>query len=240
MIEFKGVTKKFGQKAAVNKVNFVVNDGELFTILGPNGAGKTTTLKLLTGLLQPDEGEILIDGKFIGKEPEAFKSIIGYIPDEPFIYPELSGREFVYFVARIYKMDRAEIENNFKELLKVFKVEEWIDYPSAEYSHGMRQKVIFMQALIHNPRILVIDEPLVGLDPSSGRTIKETLRNFVKRGNIVVMSTHTLSLAEQISDKICLIDEGIVQGVERMQELLSEGFRSLEEAYFSFTGGPND
>jgi len=240
MIEFKGVTKKFGQKAAVNKVNFVVNDGELFTILGPNGAGKTTTLKLLTGLLQSDDGEILIDGKFIGKEPEAFKSIIGYIPDEPFIYPELSGREFVYFVARIYKMDRAEIENNFKELLKVFKVEEWIDYPSSEYSHGMRQKVIFMQALIHNPRILVIDEPLVGLDPSSARTIKETLRNFVKRGNIVVMSTHTLSLAEQISDRICLIDEGVVQGVERMQELLREGFRSLEEAYFSFTGGPND
>jgi len=240
MIEFKGVTKKFGQKTAVNKVDFVVNDGELFTILGPNGAGKTTTLKLLTGLLQPDEGKIFIDGKNIGKEPEVFKSIIGYIPDEPFIYPELSGREFVYFVARIYKMDKEEIEHNFEELLKVFNVDEWIDYPSAEYSHGMRQKVIFMQALIHNPKILVIDEPLVGLDPSSARIIKKTLRSFVKTGNIVVMSTHTLSLAEEISDRICLIDEGIIQGVERMQELLREGFKSLEEAYFSFTGGLND
>ncbi|MEJ2355742.1 MAG: ABC transporter ATP-binding protein, partial [candidate division WOR-3 bacterium] len=154
MIEIKNLSKKFGKVKAVDNLNLVINPGELFTFLGPNGAGKTTTVKMITGLILPTEGEIFIKGIDMLKEPEKAKSVIAYIPDEPFLYPELTGREFIFFVSRLYDMEKKTIEERSERLLSEFGIKEWIDFPSSEYSHGMRQKVIFLQALIHNPDVI--------------------------------------------------------------------------------------
>jgi ABC-2 type transport system ATP-binding protein len=238
MIELKNLSKSFGKVKAVNNLNLVVSQGELFTFLGPNGAGKTTTVKMITGLILPTDGEIYIKGIDILKEPEKAKRVIAYIPDEPFLYPELSGREFIFFVSRLYELEKKTIEERMENLLEEFGIGEWIDAPSSEYSHGMRQKVIFLQALIHNPDVVVIDEPMVGLDPVSARTVKRLLRERVDLGASVFMSTHSLSLAEEISDKVGVIDNGVLLGIGKVSELkksMGKTYSSLEEVYFKLT-----
>jgi ABC-2 type transport system ATP-binding protein len=238
MIELKNLSKTFGKVKAVDNLNLVISKGELFTLLGPNGAGKTTTVKMITGLILPSEGEIFIKGIGLLKEPEKAKSIIAYIPDEPFLYPELTGREFIFFVSRLYELEKKTIEKRMEKLFREFGIEKWIDFPSSEYSHGMRQKVIFMQALIHNPDVIVIDEPMVGLDPVSARTVKRILRERVAGGVSVFMSTHSLSLAEEISDRVGVIDKGILIETGEVSELkksMGENYSSLEEVYFKLT-----
>ncbi len=238
MIELKNLSRSFGKVKAVNNLNLVVSPGELFAFLGPNGAGKTTTVKMITGLILPTEGEIYIKGIDILKEPEKAKSVIAYIPDEPFLYPELTGREFIFFVSRLYELEKKTIEERMERLLEEFGVEEWIDSPSSEYSHGMRQKVIFLQALIHNPDVMVIDEPMVGLDPVSARTVKKLLRERVTGGASVFMSTHSLSLAEEISDRVGVIDKGVLLETGKVSELkksMGATYSSLEEVYFKLT-----
>jgi ABC-2 type transport system ATP-binding protein len=238
MIELKNLSKSFGEVKAVNNLNLVISKGELFTLLGPNGAGKTTTVKMITGLILPTEGEIFIKGINLLKEPERAKSLIAYIPDEPFLYPELTGREFIFFVCRLYELDKKTIEERMEYLFKEFGVEKWIDFPSSEYSHGMRQKVIFIQALIHNPGVLVIDEPMVGLDPVSARTVKKILRERVDSGVSVFMSTHSLSLAEEISDRVGVIDNGVLIQTGEVSELkksMGKDYSTLEEFYFKLT-----
>lgn len=238
MIELKNLSKNYGKVRAVNDLNLVISPGELFAFLGPNGAGKTTTVKMITGLILPTEGEIFIKGIDLLKEPEKAKSVIAYIPDEPFLYPELTGREFIFFVSRLYELDKKTIEKRLEQLLNDFGAEKWIDFPSSEYSHGMRQKVIFMQALIHNPDVIVIDEPMVGLDPISARTVKELLRERVSSGVSVFMSTHSLPLAEEISDRVGVIDNGtlIETGkVSELKESRGKTYTSLEEVYFKLT-----
>jgi len=235
MIKFENVVKRYGKKVALDGVSFEILKGELFTLLGPNGAGKTTTLKLMAGLLKPDGGEIIVDGLRNFEDPETVKSLIGYIPDEPFIYPELSGREFVYFVGGLFDLDRKTLQRRFEELMERFEIGDWVDTPASGYSHGMRQRILFVQALIHEPDILIIDEPMVGLDPKGARIVKEVLREWVERGKTVVMSTHTLSLAEEISDRICLINRGKIAGVVEIERISEKGFSDVEELYFSFT-----
>ncbi len=238
MIELKNLSKSYGKVRAVNDLNLVISPGELFTFLGPNGAGKTTTVKMITGLILPTEGEIFIKGIDLLKEPEKAKRVIAYIPDEPFLYPELTGREFIFFVSRLYELEKKTIEKRMERLLKDFGVEKWIDFPSSEYSHGMRQKVIFMQALIHNPDVIVIDEPMVGLDPISARTVKKLLRERVSSGASVFMSTHSLPLAEEISDRVGVIDNGVLietGKVSELKESRGKTYTSLEEVYFKLT-----
>jgi ABC-2 type transport system ATP-binding protein len=238
MIELKNLSKSYGKVKAVKNLNLVIQPGELFTFLGPNGAGKTTTVKMITGLILPTEGEIFIKGIDLLKEPERAKSAIAYIPDEPFIYPELTGREFIFFVSRLYELEKKTIEKELERLFEEFGIEKWIDSPSSEYSHGMRQKVIFMQAFIHNPDVIVIDEPMVGLDPVSIRTVKKLLRERVSAGASVFMSTHSLSLAEEISDRVGVIDNGVLLQTGKVSELkknMGATYSSLEEVYFKLT-----
>ncbi len=238
MIELKNLSKNFGEVKAVKNLNLVIPRGELFTFLGPNGAGKTTTVKMITGLILPTEGEIFIKGINLLKEPERAKSIIAYIPDEPFLYPELTGREFIFFVCRLYELDKKTIEKRMEHLFEEFGIEKWIDFPSSEYSHGMRQKVIFIQALIHNPGVIVIDEPMVGLDPVSARTVKKLLRERVESGVSIFMSTHSLSLAEEISDRVGVIDNGVLIETGKVSELkknMGKDYSTLEEVYFKLT-----
>lgn len=238
MIKIKNLSKHFGKTKAVNSLTLDVFDGELFTLLGPNGAGKTTTVKMITGLIIPTEGEIQIEGINLLKDPEKAKKKIAYIPDEPFLYPELTGREFVFFVSRLYGMEKETIKERIESLFEIFRVKDWIDLPASEYSHGMRQKVIFIQALIHNPEVMVIDEPMVGLDPVSARTVKKLLRDRVAKGTSVFMSTHSLVLAEEISDRVGVIDQGylIKKGtVSELKESTGTTDSTLEEIYFKLT-----
>jgi ABC-2 type transport system ATP-binding protein len=238
MIELKNLSKNFGNTKAVSNLNLVVPPGEMFTLLGPNGAGKTTTVKMITGLILPSAGEIFIKGIDLLKEPEKAKSLIAYIPDEPFLFPELTGREFIFFVSRLYGLEKKTIEERMEYLFREFRIDKWIDFPSSEYSHGMRQKVIFIQALIHNPDLIVIDEPMVGLDPVSTRTVRKILKERTSGGAVVFMSTHSLSLAEEISDRVGVIDNGNLIEIGKVSELkerMGETYSSLEEVYFKLT-----
>lgn len=238
MVKIENLSKHFGKTKAVNNLNLQVLDGELFTLLGPNGAGKTTTVKMITGLISPTEGEIHINKVNLLEKPEKAKQMISYIPDEPFLYPELTGREFIFFVSRLYGMEKETIKKRMEYLFEEFRVDGWIDVPSSEYSHGMRQKVIFVQALIHNPAVLVIDEPMVGLDPVSARTVKSLLKDIVSKGVSVFMSTHSLSLAEEISDRVGIIDKGCLIGkgtVAELKESVGTTDSTLEEVYFKLT-----
>ena len=238
MIELKNLSKTFGKVKAVNNLSLLVPPGELFAFLGPNGAGKTTTVKMITGLILPTEGNVFIKGIDLLKEPERAKLSIAYIPDQPFLYPELTGREFIFFVSRLYDMEKKTIEKRMDCLFEEFGVKEWIDFPSSEYSHGMKQKVIFIQALIHEPDVIVIDEPMVGLDPVSARAVKKLLRKRVDEGVSVFMSTHSLSLAEEISDRVGVIDNGVLIETGKVSELKkgAEGtYATLEEVYFKLT-----
>ena len=235
MIKFENVVKRYGKKIALDGVSFEILPGELFTFLGPNGAGKTTTMKLIAGLLKPGSGDIVIAGLKNFEDPERIKSFIGYIPDEPFIYPELSGREFVYFVGGLFGIDRRTLKYRFEELMTRFEIGDWVDTPASGYSHGMRQRILFVQALIHDPDILIIDEPMVGLDPKGAKIVKDVLRDRVASGKTVVMSTHTLSLAEEVADRVCLINGGKIVGIVEVERLSEKGFSDVEELYFSFT-----
>lgn len=235
MIELDNVSKAFGNLYAVKNVTLKVNNGELFTLLGPNGAGKTTTVKMITGLIKPTEGKVIINGIDIEEFPEKAKEIISYIPDQPFLYPELTGREFIIFVSRLYGMNKKEINKRMNILIDEFRIGEWIDFPASLYSHGMRQKVIFIQALIHNPKIIVIDEPMVGLDPISARIVKSILRDRVENGISVFMSTHSLDIAEEISDRVGVIDGGKLIEVGSIEKLLKTPSATLEDVYFAIT-----
>ncbi|TEU00027.1 MAG: ABC transporter ATP-binding protein [Candidatus Stahlbacteria bacterium] len=240
MIELQNVTRTFGKLYAVKNLNLKIPDGELFTLLGPNGAGKTTTVKMITGLIKPSVGKIFINGIDVSEFPEKAKEIISYIPDQPFLYPELTGREFIIFVSRLYRMEQKDITMGMESLIDVFRIGDWIDLPASMYSHGMRQKVIFIQALIHNPEVIVIDEPMVGLDPVSARIVKKILRERVRNGVTVFMSTHSLDVAEEISDRVGVIDEGKLIEVGSMEKLLKTPSSTLEDLYFSITEGePN-
>lgn len=235
MIELQNVTRTFGKLYAVKDLNLKIPDGELFTLLGPNGAGKTTTVKMITGLIKPSVGKIFINGIDVSEFPEKVKEIISYIPDQPFLYPELTGREFIIFVSRLYRMEQKDIMMRMESLIDEFRIGDWIDLPASMYSHGMRQKVIFIQALIHNPEVIVIDEPMVGLDPVSARIVKKILRERVRNGVTVFMSMHSLDVAEEISDRVGVIDEGKLIEVGSMEKLLKTPSSTLEDLYFSIT-----
>lgn len=232
----KGLKKSFNNVWAVKDFNLELTSGEIFVLLGPNGAGKTTTLKLIAGLLHPTSGEIKIEGIDVEKDPIKTKSLIGYVPDEPFIYNKLTGREFINFVAGIYSMKKENYERRTDELFKKLEIGNWIDEFSETYSHGMKQKVIMCQLFLHNPDLVLIDEPLVGLDPKSGKIIREIFFELKEHGKTLFICTHTLSFAKEIASRIGIISAGELKFVGNLEELSKiSGAKDIEEIYLKLS-----
>lgn len=208
MIELINVTKKFGDFTAIDNLNLKVSDGEFFGFLGPNGAGKTTTIKMITGLYAPTRGQIFVNGIDIQKNPLQAKLHIGYIPDEPFLYDKLTGLEYLYFSGGLYKLEKNFLKNQIEELIERLDLSDWIYKLTEEYSRGMRQRIAIASALLHNPSVIVIDEPIVGLDPQSAVIVKKILREKANQGAAIFMSTHLLTIVEELCDRIAIIKNG--------------------------------
>ena len=240
MLRLESVTKRYGSFTAVDSLDLVVPRGEIFGFLGPNGAGKTTTIRMVAGVLQPSEGAIHLGGISLLDDPTAAKSRLGYVPDRPFLYSKLSGSEFLSFVAGLWGQDGPETRERADRLLALFDLTEWKDELIESYSHGMRQKLLISSAFLHGPEIIVVDEPMVGLDPRSARILKDLLRKYVDRGGTVFLSTHTLEVAEALCDRIAIIHQGKVIALGTMDELRAEadaGGAHLEEIFLRVTGG---
>jgi ABC-2 type transport system ATP-binding protein len=239
MIQLKALTKRYGTFTAVDAINLEVPGGQLFGFLGPNGAGKTTTLRMIAGILRPTTGTVHINGIDIAKDPGAAKAVLGYIPDRPFIYEKLTGAEFLRFVAGLYGQDGPVIERRMTELLALFDLLEWRDELVESYSHGMRQKLIISSAFLHKPKVIVVDEPMVGLDPKASRILKDLFREYTKRGHTIMMSTHTLEVAETVCDRVAIIHGGRIRAAGTMDELyesVGAGAKGLEELFLRLTG----
>lgn len=240
MIELRDLSKTYGRFTAVDRLTLEVPRGELFGFLGPNGAGKTTTLRMIAGILQPTGGTVTIAGADIHQSPEAAKAKLGFVPDRPYVYEKLTGAEFLRFVAALYGQEGPAVERRMDELLDLFELAPWKDELTESYSHGMRQKLLLSSALVHRPEVVVVDEPMVGLDPKSARTLKDLLRAFVARGGTVLMSTHTLEVAEAMCDRIAIIHHGQLAAAGTMDDLrrttASEGM-TLERLFLKLTGG---
>jgi ABC-2 type transport system ATP-binding protein len=240
MIELSQLTKRYGRFTAVDGIDLTIPKGELYGLLGPNGAGKTTTMRMIAGILQPTAGTVRIAGVDIQAQPLIAKAHLGFIPDRPFVYDKLTGAEFLRFVAGLYGQGGALIERRIDELLELFELDAWKDELTEAYSHGMRQKLIISSALVHRPDVIVVDEPMVGLDPKSARLLKDLLREFVSRGGTVLMSTHTLEIAEAMCDRIAIVHGGRIAAEGTMDALrlqTSSGDVSLEELFLKLTGG---
>lgn len=239
LIETQDLVKRFGEKAAVDQVTFQVAAGEVFGFLGPNGAGKTTTIKMIVGLLQPTSGSVKVGGFDLQEQPIQAKAVCGYLPDTPHLYPKLSARELLRFVGDLYEIDHERIERRSQEMLSLFELSDAADDPIDTYSHGMQQKTALASALLHDPQVLVMDEPTVGLDPRSARLIKDILRQLAQRGAAIFLSTHILEIAERMCDRIGIINDGKLIAVGTMQELrtFGKGETSLEEIFLNLTGG---
>ena len=243
LIETRDLIKRYGDKVAVNNVNFNVYGGEVFGFLGPNGAGKTTTLKMIVGLLQPTSGAVKVAGYDIQTQPILAKASCGYVPDTPNLYAKLTGRELLRFVGDLYNLDRTQATHRIDELLRMFDLAGTADDTVDSYSHGMQQKASLAAALMHDPRVLVLDEPTVGLDPKSARLIKDILRQLADRGAAVMLSTHILEIAERMCDRIGIINQGqlIAQGtMDELRALDKTGQTSLEDIFLDLTGGTEE
>jgi ABC-2 type transport system ATP-binding protein len=242
LIELHELCKKYGVKTAVDHVNLKVYGGEVFGFLGPNGAGKTTTIKMIVGLLQPTSGTVNVNGYDIVKQPMQAKFSSGFVPDTPNLYAKLSARELLSFVGDLYSMEPGRIHYRIEELLKLFSLDDVGDDLIDTYSHGMQQKASFAIALMHDPKVLVLDEPTVGLDPKSARLIKDVLRQLADRGSAIFVTTHILEIAEHMCDRIGIINHGKLVAVGTMDELRSmqQGEGSLEDIFLSLTGGAEE
>ena len=243
LIETRNLVKRYGDKTAVNTVSFDVYGGEVFGFLGPNGAGKTTTIKMIVGLLQPTSGSVKVAGYDIQTQPMLAQASCGYVPDTPNLYAKLTGRELLRFVSDLYNLDRGQVARRIDELLRMFDLANAADDTVDSYSHGMQQKSSLAAALMHDPKVLVLDEPTVGLDPKSARLIKDILRQLADRGAAVMLSTHILEIAERMCDRIGIINKGQLVAVGTMDELRvldKTGQTSLEDIFLSLTGGAEE
>jgi ABC-2 type transport system ATP-binding protein len=208
MIELRRVAKKFGTFVAVDGIDLHIPRGQLYGFLGPNGAGKTTTIRMMTGLYRPTSGACLVNGFDVQLDPLNAKRAIGYVPDQPHLYEKLTGREFLYFIGGLFRMPSPLVHTKIDEFVRVFELERFIDKRAEEYSQGMRQRIVLSAALLHDPQVLIIDEPLVGLDPRSARLVKDTLKARTGEGLTVFMSTHLLEIVEELCDRIGIIKDG--------------------------------
>ena len=237
MIELRGVSKTYGSKRAVDQLNLHVRAGELFAFLGPNGAGKTTTIKMVCGLLRPTSGTVTVGGH-PADSPQA-RQLVAYVPDQPYLYEKLTGREFLRFVVEMYGLDPKTSTRRIGELVDIFEMGDYVDELSENYSHGMKQRVVFASALVHDPKVLIVDEPLVGLDPRSARIVKDLFVAQARSGVAVLMSTHLLSIAEELADTIGIVDHGRMLARGTLAELRDQVqvHGPLEDLFLKVTGG---
>lgn len=208
MIELKNLSKRYGNILAVNRLNLSVSKGEVFGFIGPNGAGKTTTIRMMGGVLAPTEGSVIICGINMADDPENAKKKTGFIPDRPFLYEKLTGMEFLRFTADLYGLSEETFYEKSEKLLKMFSIYDWSDELIESYSHGMKQRLVMSAALIHDPEVIVVDEPMVGLDPAGIRLVKDLFRDLAEGGKTIFLSTHTLKIAEEVCDRIGIIHKG--------------------------------
>jgi ABC-2 type transport system ATP-binding protein len=240
MIALHNLVKQYGKFTAVDDVSLEVGPGQIHGFLGPNGAGKTTTLRMIAGLLKPTSGRILVNGHDLEKAPEEAKASLGFIPDRPFIYEKLTAGEFLLFHAGLYGIDGNGVGTRVKEMLELFELGRWENELVESFSHGMKQRLVMSAAFLHRPRSIVVDEPMVGLDPRGARLIKEVFRTMASRGVAILMSTHTLEVAHEMCDLISIILKGkiIARGtVDELRTLAGGGDAHLTEVFLKLTGG---
>ena len=234
MIEIKKVTKKYGDKKALNEVSFTVNDGDIFAFIGHNGAGKTTLIKSIVGIHDFDEGDILIDGMSIKEKPVECKRIMAFVPDNPETYEHMKAIDYINFICDMYEVDSKTREENIQKYSKLFGMEDKLNDTIDSYSHGMKQKIVLISALAHDPKILIMDEPFVGLDPKAVFDIKEVLNEMVKEKKIVFYSTHILDVAEKLCSRVAIIKNGQIVKSGSMKEI--KGDKSLENVFMELEG----
>jgi ABC-2 type transport system ATP-binding protein len=243
MIRIINLRKQYGRLAAVDNLNIEVAPGEIFGFLGPNGAGKTTTIRVMMGILRASSGRVILGEHDVQQEPQQAKAIAGFIPDRPFIYEKLSGKEFLTFIAKLHRMETARLRRRIDELLEHFELTNWQDELVEGFSHGMKQRLVLCAALVHEPRILIVDEPMVGLDPKGARTIKDLFRSLAKAGTTVFLSTHSISVAEEVCHRIGIIQKGHLIASGSMADLyqLTQGHDSnLEDVFLELTQQQDD
>ena len=229
MITIKNLSKSYGNKQVLKSVDLKINDGDIYAFVGSNGAGKTTTIKCMLGILPFDSGDVLYDGTSIKEEPLKIKQDIAYIPDNPDIYEHLTGYEYLSFIADMYETDAKTKNDNIKKYAKLLDIDTKLNDRIGSYSHGMRQKIVIIAALIHNPKVIIMDEPFVGLDPLSTHTLKEIMKELTKEGKIIFFSTHVLDVAEKLCNKIAIIKNGKILTEGTMKEVTKNS--SLEDIF---------
>ncbi len=240
MIKVKQVSKKIKDKVILENIDFEVKDNEILGLVGANGAGKTTLLNIIAVIWPPDQGDVEIDGVNIRERDLEAKAKIGYIPDAPFLYPKLTGREFLFFVGSLYKLAPQILNQKITELEKALELSSWIDELMDGYPRGVRQKMTFAAMLLHSPKVLLLDEPLTNLDPKSSKLVKEMLQNMAKRGASILLSTHILEIAEKLCQRIIVINKGekIAEGsLAELRELAKLPGTNLEGIFLQLTGG---
>src|SRR5262245_28808470 len=237
MIELQAVTKRYGTKTAVDDLDLRIEAGELFAFLGPNGAGKTTTIKLMCGLLFPTAGRVRIGGFDLQHDGDKARALLSYVPDQPYLYEKLTGREFPGFIAEMYGLDRDHGRRRIDEMIELFSLHGFVDELTERYSHGMRQRTVFASALLHEPQVLIVDEPTVGLDPRSIRLLKDLLRREAERGATVFLSTHSLDVAQELADRIGIVDHGRLISCGTLASMRKQAALdgSLEEVFLKLT-----
>ena len=234
MIEIKKVTKRYGDKKALDEVSFTVNDGDIFAFIGHNGAGKTTLIKSIVGIHDFDDGDILIDGMSIKEKPVECKKLMAFVPDNPETYEHMKAIDYINFICDMYEVDSKTREENIQKYSKLFGMEDKLNDTIDSYSHGMKQKIVLISALAHNPKILIMDEPFVGLDPKAVFDIKEVLNEMVKEKKIVFYSTHILDVAEKLCSRVAIIKNGQIVKSGSMKEI--KGDKSLENVFMELEG----
>jgi len=240
MIAIENLVKQYGAFTAVDGISLEVRPGEIHGFLGPNGAGKTTTLRMIAGLLQPTAGRVIVNGHDLAVEPEAAKGSLGFVPDRPFIYEKLTAGEFLRFHGGLFGLDGNGITARVHEMLDLFELRRWEDELVESFSHGMKQRLVMSAAFLHRPRAMVVDEPMVGLDPRGARLVKDVFRRMSERGVSILMSTHTLEVAEEMSHRISIIHKGriIAQGtVDEVRRLAGGGDDHFTAVFLKLTGG---
>lgn len=238
MLILSALEKKFGSFIAVNKINLELKRGELFGFLGPNGAGKTTTIKMITGLLSPTSGKISFNDIDVWNKPITFKMKMGYIPDQPFLYDKLTGREFLFFCGGLYKLNKGQVEEKISEMIERLKIGDWIDKRTEDYSQGMRQRIVIASAFIHEPEVIIVDEPMIGLDPQSAFQVKKLFVEESRKGKTIFMSTHSLNVVEEICSDVAIIHKGNIifhDKIEGLQKLKQQHDRNLEDLFIQLT-----
>jgi ABC-2 type transport system ATP-binding protein len=240
MIKLNNLTKLYRGFRAVDNLNLQIRKGIVFGFLGPNGAGKTTTIKIMAGVLKPTSGQVVIDGIDIAKDPSEAKRRTGFVPDQPFVYEKLTGREFLQFVAGLYGLNHSQsLNGNITQLLELFELSHWSDELIESFSHGMKQRLVMCSALLHDPEVMVVDEPMVGLDPRAARLVKDIFKNQAQKGRTIFMSTHSLEVAQEVCEEIAILQAGKIIAIGTAEDLKRQAGvdGNLENIFLKLTEG---